>query len=107
MKPGAWVTARTKNENCKPRFNGHRCQSAALKWGLPFTDLIKTVADRSVAEVVCRGAKARHREMFDLKLVERYAGEQKPPSFHLLMCTLYDAGFAYGRLLLWRADGLR
>lgn len=23
-----------------------------------------------------------------------------------MKCTLYDAGFAYGRLLLWRADGL-
>ncbi|MFN6798680.1 hypothetical protein [Proteus mirabilis] len=43
----------------------------------------------------------------DLKLVERYAGEQnRPHSISLMKCTLYYAGFAYGRLLLWRADGL-
>ncbi|HEK0387575.1 TPA: hypothetical protein SMO80_001875 [Proteus mirabilis] len=43
----------------------------------------------------------------DLKLAERYAGEQnRPHSISLMKCTLYDAGFAYGRLLLWRADGL-
>lgn len=43
----------------------------------------------------------------DLKLAERYAGEQnRPHSVSLMQCTLYDAGFAYGRLLLWRADGL-